>query len=249
MAAKSKDEGGALPISNEELARQVAAQQKMLARVATKANFVSFKGGNIIIDGKPIAGAKTDVIVLAFMGERAFFPGDFDPDAPQSPKCYAYFDGDAEAADLHPHEEVREKEAAKCADCPQNKWGSGKRGRGKACRENIRVALIPAQTDLTKAQVFHAKIPITSVPAFKSYASDVLGAGQPLCSVVAQVSCIPDAKTFFKIQWAAKQPVAKQFGAAVMQKAKMAELGISFPYPQFDEEEEVKPVKGKKARK
>jgi len=229
-----EEQGGAL-ISNADLQKQIEQQQKMLAKISTASKFISFKGGQIIIDGKPVPGAKTEVIVLAFMAERSYFPSDFDPDARQSPLCYAYSDGDEEFA---PHPEVNEKQCDTCQDCEFNKWGSASKGKGKACRESVRVALLPAQSDLAKAQVWHARIPITSVSAFKGFVSDILGYGKPIYSVVAKLSVIPDAKTFFKIQWDTAHEVPKDQAGAVIAKAVMAQAAIAFPYPKFDEEEE-----------
>lgn len=231
-----------------ELKRQIEAQQRMLSKITTAAKFISFKGGQIIIDGKAIAGSKTEVIPLAFMGERAYFPGEFDPDARQSPACYAYSTGD-ENEIMKPHAEAREPQAKTCEECDWNKWGSAVKGRGKACRESVRIALIPNKADLTKESVWHCRIPITSVPAFKTYAGELLGFGKPLHSVVAELSVTPDAKSFFKIHWMPKKATdPKQLGV-VETKAAGAQAAIGFPYPNFEDEQPAKTAKPLKTKK
>lgn len=234
----------------EELKRQIEAQQRMLGKIATAAKFISFKGGNIIIDGKAIPGSKTEVIPLAFMGERAYFPGEFDPDQRQSPLCYAYSTG-AEDEVMAPHKSAKEPQAKTCEDCDFNKWGSASKGKGKACRESVRVAVLPVGKDLSKQSTWHCRIPITSVPDFKTYAGEILGMGKALHEAVAELSVTPDAKTFFKIHWQPKKAVDAAQMAVVDAKARSAALGIDFEYPNFDDDGEkqasrqAKPLKTK----
>lgn len=227
-----------------ELKAQIEAQQKMLGKITTSSKFISFKGGNIIIDKKAIAGAKTEVVVLAFMAERTYFPGDFDPDTRQSPLCYAYSDISGADEDLMaPHKEAKEKQAETCAECHWNEWNTAKKGRGKACRESVRVALLPNQPDLKKAEIWHARIPITSVQNFKDFANGILGYDKPIFSVVAQLKVIPDDKSFFKVLWDALKDAPEKFGGLIETKAKQAQAGIAFPYPNFDDDEKPKTAK------
>jgi hypothetical protein len=232
---------------DDNLRHQIANQQKMLSKISTNAKFISFKGGQISIDNKLVPGAKTEVIVLAFMGERTYYPGAFDPDTKQAPICYSYFDAAEDQPQL-PHKEAAEKQAVSCDECQWNKFNTATVGKGKACRESIRLALMPAVKDLSKGQVWHARVPITSVPAFKTFAGDVLGAGKPVWAVVVELSVIPDAKTFFKIQWDIKRGITQAEAEVVMVKAVAASAEIAFTYPSPEAEEApAKPVKGSKA--
>ena len=237
---------------DEALKRQIEAQQRMLGKIATAAKFISFKGGNIIIDGKAVPGAKTEVIPLAFMGERAYFPGEFDPDQRQSPLCYAYSTGEEDEV-MKPHKAAKEPQNETCEGCQHNEWGSAAKGKGKACRESVRVALLPNVKDLSKAVTWHCRIPITSVPAFKEYAGELLGLGKAMHEAVAELSVTPDVKTFFKIHWAPKKATPPDQMMVVEAKAKAAMAGIAFEYPNFDEEarepaRQAKPLKTKPRR-
>jgi len=223
-----------------ELKAQIKAQQILLSKIKTSSKFISFKGGNIIIDKKVVPNAKTEVIVLGLLTERSYFPGDFDPDVRQSPACYAYANMEEDEDEMSPHEEAKDPQSESCADCQWNKFGSANKGRGKACRESIRIALLPAQKNLAKADIWHARIPITSVPAFKDFANTILEAGQPLYSVVAELSVVPDVKSFFKINWTPKKPLGADDREIAYSKAKTAVANIAFPYPDFEEEEQDK---------
>ncbi len=247
MAKEAKQQqGGAVVNRDEELKRQIEAQQRLLGKMRTGGKFISFKGGNIIVDKKAIPGAKTNVILLAFMGERTYFEQDFDPDEAQSPNCYAYYDMGEEELDtdgLKPHAEAAEPQAKLCEDCQWNEWGSAKKGRGKRCRESIRVALMPADKNMAKAEVWHARIPITSVPAFNEHVSGILGFGKSLHSVVSELSVIPDERTSFKILWDVKGDAPRALKAMLDNKALTAQRSIDFTYPKFEEEKPKKPAK------
>lgn len=223
-----------------ELKAQIKAQQMLLSKIKVSSKFISFKGGNIIIDKKVIPHAKTDVIVLGLLTERAYFPGAFDPEVRQSPACYAYASMEEDEDEMSPHEEAKDPQSEGCADCQWNKFGTADKGRGKACRESIRVALLPAQKNLAKADIWHARIPITSVPAFKDFANTIFEMGKPLYSVVAELSVVPDVKSFFKINWNPKKAVSEEDFDIAHQKAKTAIANIAFPYPDFEEEEQDK---------
>jgi hypothetical protein len=229
---------------DDNLKQQIAKQQQALSKIVTSTKFISFKGGQIIIDNKVVPGGKTDVVLLAFMGERSFFPDGYDPDVRQSPLCYAYFNTEDDADETKPHPKAKEAQAKTCAECAHNEWGSANVGRGKACRESVRIALLPAVQDMSKAQIWHARVPITSVGAFKSHISDILSAERPVWAVVSELTVTPDAKTFFKISWAVKRGITQNEVAVLSAKAISAERDIAFEYPDFEETAApAKPVK------
>lgn len=245
--AQPKGPGTGVVNREEEIQRQIQAQQRMLAGITTSAKFISFKGGQIIIDGKVVPNGKTDVIPLAFMAERAYFP-EFDPDVRQSPICYAYSDGSEDEV-MAPHAQAKNKQAKTCEDCPHNEWGSAEKGRGKACRESVRVALLPMTANIEKQATWHCRIPITSVPSFKNYAGELLGMGKPLHAAVARITVTPDAKTMFKIAWEPVKAVDPKLEAIVDAKAASAANGINFPYPDFEDEAKAAPAKPLKTKR
>lgn len=245
--AQAKSPGTGVVNREEEIQRQIQAQQRMLAGITTSAKFISFKGGQIIIDGKVVPGGKTDVIPLAFMSERAYFPT-FDPDVRQSPLCYAYSNGEEDEV-MAPHKEAKQPQAKTCAECPRNEWGSAEKGRGKACRESVRVALLPSATNVEKEATWHCRIPITSVPSFKNYAGELLGMGKPLHAAVARLTVVPDAKTMLKVSWDPVKALDPKLFAIVDAKAASAANGIDFPYPDFEDESKAAPAKQLKTKR
>ncbi len=144
MAKKVAEKGG-LPISyDEELARQAEAYKTSEAASAT-GQFISFKGGQMTWRGAAVNGNQLDVIVLSSVFENVWYEREFDPTTVSSPQCYAF----AKSMEgLKPHEKSIKKQGdanGLCAACWANGWSSDpKGGRGKACRNTRRLAVIPA---------------------------------------------------------------------------------------------------------
>jgi hypothetical protein len=167
-----------------------------------KGDWVSFRGGIFTINGKPMAGNKAEVVVIGSIHENQFYKDRFDPNNPQPPVCYAFADT---AGELAPHPEAPSPQASSCAECPNNAWGSDPAGgKGKACKNVRRLALIAAD-DLDKvdsAPVYLAKIPITSVKNWATYASEVSNVlKRPPLGVKTTISVVPNAKTQFQVEF------------------------------------------------
>jgi hypothetical protein len=188
----------------------VAVWQDRLAAMAVataeqekpKGDWVSFRGGIFAINGQALPGNKAEVVVIASIHENQFYKDRFDPNNPQPPVCYAFSEG---AADLAPHPESPEPQAENCASCPKNAWGSDPAGgKGKACKNVRRLALIAAD-DLDKvdsAPVYLAKIPITSVKNWATYASEVSNVlKRPPLGVKTIMAVVPNAKTQFQVEF------------------------------------------------
>jgi hypothetical protein len=226
-------------MSVEDLVKQqLAIQQQKMAQMSVGANLISFKGGQLIVDGLPVPGGEAEVIVLANQGERSYYEGQFDPSKPQVPTCYS-FDGDA------PHPEARDPQHETCEGCPQNAWGS--KGKGKACREGTRVALLPAAAPLDSAPMYQASFPITSMGSVKDFFSRCANSGKLSGQFITQLKVVPDAKSFFKASLTPKSQIEGQDLAVLLGRMETARKQLVQPYPVFEEaEEDVKPAGKKK---
>lgn len=239
-APATQGPGTAVVDRDAELKRQIATQQKMLGAISTSSKFLSFKSGQLLIDKTAVPGAKTQLIVLAVLAERAMHKNAYNPSVRQSPDCYAYaeLDEEGEQTEMMPHSESRDPQNKQCHDCQWNKFRTALQGKGKRCRESLRIAVLPAGKDMKKSDVWHARIPITSVPKFKELSDTILGSGRLLHEVVVELSVVPDPKNQFVINWKPVHPVDPKDKQHVEAKALSAQKNIAFPYPNFDEEDE-----------
>ncbi len=212
----------------ERIAQQLARQQEAAAGLRSSGAFISFKNANLKVDGVPIPNNTADVRVLAAIGERTYYAGEYDADQVQVPDCYAL---DAS----EPHAEARDPQAATCDECPQNKWGSAPRGRGKACREGARIIVVPATVPLKSAPMYTAKIPVTSLNAVTSFVSRCAQAGKLSGEFVTALSVVEDKKSFFKVHLTIKELSSDLDPSELLAKQDAAYQLAMTPYPNLDE--------------
>jgi len=198
--------------------------------------FLSTKNGRLNINGNLVAKNALDVIIIASVMENAFYPGKFDPNNPAPPTCYAF--GDDEDT-MVPHKDVKNPVNATCAGCPNNEWDSGTDGKGKACKNVRRLALLPADcvntpSKMLGAEQIYLKIPVTSVKDWGKYVHGVATEfKRPPFAVLTQISAVPDDKTQFKVTFTCQGPVpVGEATAKLIECHKVSKETIKFPYPQ-----------------
>lgn len=105
-------------------------------------NFLSFKGATITFQKQPI-GQKLAIVALHPQFERAYYMGAYDPDNPRAPECYSF-------DDIKPHEKSEDPQSPACANCKWNEFKTAENGKGKACKEVMRLALLAHRDDPVK---------------------------------------------------------------------------------------------------
>lgn len=145
---------------------RMAADAERLARQdrGSEGVFLSTRAGQLALGEEPLPGNQVACIVVDSVLENAYYPQAYDPNNKLPPICYAYTRG--EPSEMYPHLESMSKAQdyfmpqnmaddgqggviiGGCAGCPMAEWGSamrsGKPGRGKACKNTVRLALLPA---------------------------------------------------------------------------------------------------------
>lgn len=244
-----------------ELAKEAEVAAAMEANTGG-GQFISTRGGKLSIDDAPVPGNRMAVHVLDHIMENVYYEGDYDADNPSAPSCYAF---GRDEKTMSPHPKVVEAGTAvseKCAGCPNNEFGSADKGRGKACKNTRRLALLPAGTYDEKgklklftdsehhesANIRFMKLPVTSVKGFAGFVKSVAGTlKMPPHGIITKVSVEPDAKTQHKVVFEPVQKLPESVGPAVMKRREEAKATIEFPYASFEESDD-KP-KGKKGGK
>ena len=222
-----------------------AVRSKKTEEAVSVGSFISFKGGVLAYAGNPVAGNKLAVVVLDAILENKFYTGKYDPNNKQPPACYAF---GRDEDDMAPHEKASDPQSETCATCPHNEWDSGEGGRGKACKNVRRLAIIPAdalkngEDGVADAEVAYAELSVTSVKGWAGYVNQLAATNRPPLAYVTEIMVTPDAKTQFKINFKALEPVPNELLGAVLDKADKVEAMIEFPY-QAASELPAKPVR------
>lgn len=186
------------------------ATEAVAAEAAPTGAFVSAKAGVLQWQGNAVAGNKLDVIIVDSIYENALYEGDYDPDNPQSPVCFAFSHDEGE---LRPHEKSEKPQHDTCAGCPQNEWGTADRGRGKACKNIRRLAMVaaaPLEADtIMKSEIAFMKLPVTSTKNWINHVNTLATIDRrPPFAVVTTIGTVPDAKTQFKITFDKKSLIS-----------------------------------------
>lgn len=261
MATKSKaapaaSKSTALAEYKEELAKlakDAAAQESGIGG----GKFFSTKAGVLSYDDEKMPGNRVACIILASRNENVFYEEKYDPENPTPPDCYAFGTDDKS---MGPFSEVEEPLSDKCVSCPKNQWGSADKGRGKACRNLRRLALIPAgsfnkagdlelfdEDQLVESSIAFMKVPPTSITAYAKYVKQLAAAEKPPCVVITEIQLEPDSDSQFKFNFTALDDVDGDLVPMLLKRHKEANELIEFAYGRAEEREEQAP-KGRAAK-
>lgn len=232
--AHEAPEASNLPVEWEEEMRRQAAAAKAMEPM--QGRFISLRGGVMTFQQVPIPDNKLHSIVLDSVIEHQLYTGAFDPTAAASPDCYAF---GRTSIEMRPHAQAEHKQSEACASCPKFAWGSDpKGGRGKACREVRRLAVIDGALAekgpeaIMRAEVVFLKLPVTSVRNWASYVSQLNNVvHRPPWGVITEIAPQPDQKSVFLVKFALKSQLGADIISAVAEKRKqLGDEGIMFPY-------------------
>ena len=221
-------------------------------------DFLSTRGGVLTFNDEPLPGNQMCVIILDVVMERTYYTHAYDSDGENLPPvCYAFArPGDTD--EMAPHLETMQ--VAKeyftpqndiCRTCPHNEWGSADVGRGKACKERRRLALLPAGYYQPKrgsrdfdlhvfedpehyeaADIAYLKLPVTSVKDYARYVTDLASRlRRPPLAVITRVYVEPDPNSQFRVKFEQIAEIPPELYDAVMLRHDEARAGIIFGYP------------------
>lgn len=245
-ATKAPKKTGAVNKYDEELA-QFAQQYATMEDGATGSlPFISTKGGRLTFNGGEVPEGRMNVIVLDHILENHYYADAYDPDNPSSPVCFAFGRKDEE---MEPHEKSSEPQCETCKGCPMNEFGSADRGRGKACKNIRRLALITEDEleNVEDAQVAYLKVSVTSVKAWAGYVQQLAKVMNiPPFAAVTEVSIIPDPKSQFKLQFKLVEQITdKAIIKELIAKRGSIQQELVTPYQAYEpQEEEERPRRG-----
>lgn len=260
MAVKKKEPGKALINWDEELAK--TAEMDSSAAKPSGGKFIQTKGGVMTYNGEEIPENRLRAVVLDFVYENQWYDEPYNPDAPSSPACYAFARNEK---DLKPSESCEQPQNDSCVTCDKNKFGSADVGKGKACANVVRLALIPepeSLDEIKETEVVYLKIPKTSKPAWDEYyrkhCTNFPGGRKPACYYITEISMYKEkSETFSRFKFEMKENFQERDNGseeftAIMAKKEESKDSHAFDYPKNSEREEQpakKKTSGKFAKK
>jgi len=123
-------------------------------------------------------------VILDHRNFNRYYTRAYDPQNPAPPDCFAIA---KEIDALAPHEDAQDPQSDACATCPNNAWGSAATGKGKACRNSVRLAI--ASTDATTdTEPMILTLPPTALKGWNSFVNNLSTAGLLPIQVNVEIS-------------------------------------------------------------
>lgn len=120
-----------------------------------------------------------NVVILDYTNMYEYYDKPYDQNNISPPACFAI---NKIIDNLQPMESAPNPQANSCAECPKSKWKSGPNGKGKACRQTVRLAVIPAGAG-PESEVMLITVSPSGLKAWTNYANRIVNEfnGPPIC--------------------------------------------------------------------
>lgn len=242
--------------------------------------FFTMRAGVLKYDDVPLPGSSIACVIVHGIYENVFYEASFDADNKTPPTCFAFWDptksdDDKPDDEMGPPETVDKedcftRQSDLCHDCPQNEWGSAEKGKGKACGNRRRLAILPAgmmkslgknkgfdlemfddPDQFRKADIGFMKLPVTSVKKYSAYVREVSEQlGKPLWAVFTQINVVPDDKNQVTVEFELIDEIPDELMDAVFKRHIEAKDATAFDYrPPSDDDAPAPATKNSAAKK
>lgn len=180
-AEKSKAEDNKAMTSVQERIKARLAKIGETTQQITGQN-ISTKGKMFRLpDGKTSPGPLNCVIV-DYLNKNMYYKEAYVEGEFAEPDCYAI---GREIKDMHPSTKVENPVSEFCVDCEKNQFGS--KGRGKACANNVMLAVLPEDFN-DDSELYTLKVSATGLKHWSRYVRDLSGQGVDPIQVVTSIS-------------------------------------------------------------
>lgn len=147
----------------EQLRQELGALSRQVE--APSSNKISTKGKVFSLPGGKSGAGPINVVVLDWVAVNMVYKGAYNAKNPSPPVCWAI---NKNLDELAPSANVKEPQGVDCASCPKNQFGSATTGKGKACKNQRRLLVVPADfNESTEAMTLY--VSPTGLKAWNSY--------------------------------------------------------------------------------
>jgi len=207
--------GTALVSVDDQWAAYAQQQAQFIPTVG--GDFLSIRGGMFSL-GDDTLGTQICVVITDAVMENTYYTGKYQEGVQNAPKCYAF---GREEKEMGPHITMADHprffvpQAAGCAGCQHNVWGSAEQGKGKRCQNRWRLAVIPGgiygpqglqlfndPNHFQTEDILSLKVPVTSGTNWKKYVASVRQAvSRPTFGVYTRMHLTPDKKDQYHLNF------------------------------------------------
>lgn len=224
---------------------EVLAEAKTdAAKYASGTPRIQHRGGVLQIDGQKVKDNRLTLAVIAEVKAKAYYEGDYVDGVAQTPVCYAFHPTDE--SQMVPHDAAPNKQSERCVGCPHNRFGTAERGRGKRCKDEVRLmTVVPSQDGSMEAEVRMITVPPGSLKGFGEYITKLRDMGATIRSVLTEIG-VEAFKGAYKLTFHPQGKLTGDQYLALKERRESAVEQAMKPYPVLESEEE-RPARGKKS--
>ena len=223
----------------EQMAADAKASASAVANIGGGA-WLSIRNGVLKFQGTPLADSQLDAVALGWIFDKAYYGDvDFDPDSPASPVCWALGE-DAPGQDIKkliPSDDSHDRQADACDGCSKNEFGTSRRGKGKACKDGVRIALLHADylksADLVAdAPIVYLRVPPTSLTAWAAHVKKIANVLEKApYAVVTRIAVAPDDSVQVRVSFDVQEDIRdRKLLGAIFTKRQAVLKEIGMPY-------------------
>jgi hypothetical protein len=188
----------ALQTIQERIAAQLAVQRQSVAQPG--GNNISVKGKVFTMPDGSSNNGPLQAIILDHRNVNTHYSGAYNPQQITPPDCFAI---GTVIETMGPGDDVEKPHGKVCQDCAKNEWGSGN-GKGKACQNTVRIAIVPPDAD-AEAEPMTIKISPSGLASWNKLNADLITAELLPIQIVVDISFDPNV-TYPKLQFKAAEP-------------------------------------------
>lgn len=233
----------AVPDGWEDRFNKYTAEVNKMEVGGSNARYISLKNGHFTY-GEDQLPEPLNVIIVDAVVDNAYYDGPYNPDSPMSPVCFSI---GRDPVTMEPHPTSPDPQAENCAECWANQFGSANVGKGKACKNQRRLAVISSDgldaSNIESTDVAFMKLPPTSVPPYTGYVKKIAKVfHRPPFAVITALEMEEGKNSSFVVQPTIIEPINDGDMLDAIENHRIAiEDDIMAPYEIREEAEPAKP--------
>lgn len=127
-------------------------------------------------------------VILDYRNYNRYYDTPYNSMNPKPPACFAIA---KHHEALAPHPGAEKPQAEDCASCPHNQWNSDRNGKGKACTNMVRLAIVPPDaTPETKPMLLNASP--TALRSWQNLVTSLESGGMLTVQAIVDISFDPN---------------------------------------------------------
>lgn len=183
----------------DQIKAELAQVNKMVT--VNEGTKISAKGKVFTLPNGTSNSGPMTAIILDWRNLRNYYTGVYNPNKPVPPVCFSQ---GKIVEDLKPSANCQKPQNETCEGCPFDEWGSAATGRGKACKNSVRLALVGANPT-EKSKVMTLDVSPTAIKSFNAMITTLQGMGKLPVQMTTEISFDP-AEAFPKLVFGGFQP-------------------------------------------